>query len=172
MARLTSTRLPAYVIGSHRVARGEGERVCVRGWGVGKRGVARRATNGGPALEASTRTVELVELVDACAVDGGGCVVRDEAEAARLARVRVAHDHAVDDLPVEACAEPVMTRRVSDVVIATGGRRRAGAGEQAGWCGANASCPAMVAGDAGSGGVVVINGWWGVWVVDEWGRFR
>ena len=51
----------------------------------------------------SARTVELVEFVHANAFDSIGSLVRDEAEAARLARVRVAHYHAIDHIPESTC---------------------------------------------------------------------
>ena len=50
-----------------------------------------------------------MELVDARTIHGRRVVKGDEAEAARLARVRVAHDDAVDDRPEE--------RKVADEVI-------------------------------------------------------
>ena len=48
------------------------------------------------------RTIELMEFVDACSVDGRGVVVCDEAKPPRLASVWVAHDDAIDHLTVEA----------------------------------------------------------------------
>jgi hypothetical protein len=61
------------------------------------------------ALDLDKLAVELVELVDARTIHSRRVVKGDEAKATWLARVRVAHDDAVDDRPEE--------RKVADEVV-------------------------------------------------------
>ena len=83
--------------------------IVVEGWPVmGKEqkrvGAGKNGTGWDGQMWASRDlTVQLMELVHACAIDARHRIVRDESEPARLAGVRIAHDDAVDHLPVDAC---------------------------------------------------------------------
>ena len=71
-------------------------------------------------------TVQIVELVATDAIDGLVALVGDEAKAARLARVRVAHDDAIDNLAEIACKET--QGHVSASRVASQGGRVGGGG--------------------------------------------
>ncbi len=73
-----------------------------------------------------------MKLVHANAFDGVCSLVRDEAEAARLARVRVAHYHAVDHLTEHACTRDAHTKHAHVSVISVFGRGGGEGGEEGG----------------------------------------